>query len=54
MGIMNRLTPNELEDVAADEWLDYDIRIEAQAEIYRRAASARREEKCRNPRPMTE
>lgn len=36
MSLMKTLTTPELEDVAADEWLDYDIRIEAQSEIYRR------------------
>jgi len=34
--VLETMSSRELEDVAADEWLDYDIRIAAQTEIYRR------------------
>ncbi len=37
--MLETMSSRELEDVAADEWLDYDIRIAAQAEIYRRQRS---------------
>lgn len=44
MSLMETLTTPELEDVAADEWLDYDIRIWATEEIYRRRQPSEREE----------
>ena len=34
--MLKRLTILELEDIASDEFLDYDIRIEATKEIMRR------------------